>query len=146
MALKNPTASMPTYELYMQNDVNTKGCTQWYYFGVTAKGRGKVKLRIMNFVTFVLFSTSPPHSIKMEWKFSFLMMEYSGKELEPRLLILKIMKIKIHIHLISFMTFKSLKNKPSLLMATLIHMGNIWPIILTTFLHNQSFKSKYIFI
>jgi hypothetical protein len=90
----------------------------------------------MNFVTFVLFSTSPPHSIKREWKFSFRMMEYSGKELEPRLLILKIITIKIPIRLISFMTFKSLKKKPSLLMATLIHMDNIWPTILTTFLHS----------
>ena len=89
MALKNQAASMPTYEIYMQNDVNTKGCTQWYYFGVTARGRGKVKFRIMNFVIVVLFSTSLPHSTKKEWKFISPMMESNGKELEHQSLILK---------------------------------------------------------
>ncbi len=38
-----------TYELYMQNDINTKGCTQWFYFSAWAQRRVKVKFRIMNF-------------------------------------------------------------------------------------------------
>lgn len=33
----------------MQNDTNTKGCTQWFYFCVVASRRAKVKLRVMNF-------------------------------------------------------------------------------------------------
>lgn len=66
MALKNPTASIPTYDLYMQNDINTKGCTQWYYFSVTSRSRGKAKLRIINFVKFLLFSTNLPLCIKGE--------------------------------------------------------------------------------
>lgn len=34
MVVLDPRQLMPTYEVYMQNDVNTKGCTQWFYFGV----------------------------------------------------------------------------------------------------------------
>lgn len=33
----------------MQNDINTKGCTQWFYFSVWADRRIKVRLKIMNF-------------------------------------------------------------------------------------------------
>ena len=40
---------MLTYYLYMQNDVNTKGCTQWFYFSIKAQRRVKLKLKIMNF-------------------------------------------------------------------------------------------------
>ena len=56
MALKDQAGPFSTYELYMQNDVNTKGCTQWFYFKVTNYSRGKVRFRIMNFVFSVLFS------------------------------------------------------------------------------------------
>jgi len=49
---------LPTYELYMQNDINTKGCTQWYYFSVSNRSRGKAKLRLMNFVYLGPFSIS----------------------------------------------------------------------------------------
>lgn len=40
----------------MQNDINTKGCTQWYYFSVINRAKGKVKFRIMNFVRIVIYS------------------------------------------------------------------------------------------
>ncbi len=40
---------MTTYELFMQNDTNTKGCTQWFYFSTWAQKRLKFKIRIMNF-------------------------------------------------------------------------------------------------
>ena len=50
MAVHKPNELLPTYELYMQNDINTKGCTQWYYFSVANKARGKVKLKLKNFV------------------------------------------------------------------------------------------------
>lgn len=40
---------MPTYELYMQNDINTKGCTQWFYFSSWAQRRLKFKIKLMNF-------------------------------------------------------------------------------------------------
>ncbi len=33
----------------MQNDINTKGCTQWFYFSVWADRRIKIRLKIMNF-------------------------------------------------------------------------------------------------
>jgi hypothetical protein len=33
----------------MQNDINTKGCTQWFYFSIHAQKRVKIKLKIMNF-------------------------------------------------------------------------------------------------
>ena len=33
----------------MQNDINTKGCTQWFYFSVETEKRIKIKMRIMNF-------------------------------------------------------------------------------------------------
>lgn len=52
------------FELYMQNDVNTKGCTQWFYFSVVNRVKGKVVFRIMNFVIFVLCSTSRPPCIR----------------------------------------------------------------------------------
>lgn len=33
----------------MQNDINTKGCTQWFYFSIWADRRIKIRLKIMNF-------------------------------------------------------------------------------------------------
>lgn len=39
------------YNLFMQNDVNTEGHTQWFYFQVSnTKARSSVKFNIMNFV------------------------------------------------------------------------------------------------
>lgn len=35
-AFRNSAEILPTYELFMQNDINTKGCTQWFYFSVQA--------------------------------------------------------------------------------------------------------------
>lgn len=48
-ALKSPLEAILTYELYMQNDINTKGSTQWFYFSIWAQRRAKFKIRIMNF-------------------------------------------------------------------------------------------------
>ena len=44
-----------TYELYMQNDINTKGSTQWFYFSAIAERRVKAKFRLINFVTPLIF-------------------------------------------------------------------------------------------
>ena len=33
----------------MHNDINTKGCAQWFYFSVVAHKRTKIKIKIMNF-------------------------------------------------------------------------------------------------
>jgi hypothetical protein len=33
----------------MQNDINTKGCTQWFYFSIWAERRIKMRIKIMNF-------------------------------------------------------------------------------------------------
>lgn len=89
ISLRSSSVSLPTYELYMQNDVNTKGCTQWYYFSVVNSIRGKAKLRIMNFVNIRLLSINQLHFIKREWKSYVLMMVFSGKELALLLLIQK---------------------------------------------------------
>jgi cytosolic carboxypeptidase protein 2/3 len=59
MAVSDPRELIPTYELHMQNDINTKGCTQWYYFSVQNKNRGKVRFRIMNFVSLLLTQYKP---------------------------------------------------------------------------------------
>ena len=37
------------YELLMQNDINTKGHTQWFYFGVSIFTKKSVKFTILNF-------------------------------------------------------------------------------------------------
>jgi hypothetical protein len=37
----------------MQNDINTKGSTQWFYFKITNKMRMKAKFRILNFVILI---------------------------------------------------------------------------------------------
>lgn len=55
-AFKNPNAPMSTYELFMQNDINTKGCTQWFHFTVSSPIKGKIKFRLMNFVR-ILFNS-----------------------------------------------------------------------------------------
>jgi glutamate formiminotransferase len=34
----------------MQNDINTKGCTQWFYFSIENKKKIKIRLNILNFV------------------------------------------------------------------------------------------------
>lgn len=39
-----------TYELYMHNDINTKGSTQWFYFTAYAERRIKARFRLINFV------------------------------------------------------------------------------------------------
>lgn len=57
-----PGESIATYELVMQNDTNTKGCTQWFYFSLTAEKRVKIRLRVINFVLLPLLSTSQPPS------------------------------------------------------------------------------------
>ena len=41
---------MITYDLFMQNDINTKGSTQWYYFSAVVEHRLKAKFRLINFV------------------------------------------------------------------------------------------------
>jgi hypothetical protein len=54
--IKTEETDIPTYELYIQNDTNTKGCTQWFYFSTINRIRTKVKFRLMNFVFILLFS------------------------------------------------------------------------------------------
>ena len=40
------------YDLLMQNDINTEGYTQWFYFRVTnTKACSSVKFNILNFVS-----------------------------------------------------------------------------------------------
>ena len=34
MVMRGEECEIPTFDLYMQNDFNTKGCTQWFYFRV----------------------------------------------------------------------------------------------------------------
>ena len=36
------------YDLILQNDVNTAGYTQWFYFSIRNKDAKKVKIRIVN--------------------------------------------------------------------------------------------------
>ena len=64
MVILDPRQAMPTYEVYMQNDVNTKGCTQWFYFSVENKSKGKARFCLVNFVNFQLSSTNQPLYIK----------------------------------------------------------------------------------
>ncbi len=142
MALKNTTASIPTYDLYMQNDINTKGCTQWYYFSVTSRSRGKAKLRIINFVIFILFSISLLLYIKEVWRFCSPMMVLIGEG--QALLLLTPKLTKIHIHLTSFMIFNFLRKIHTLPMAILILITNIILIISTAFMPNRNSKSKMI--
>jgi hypothetical protein len=56
-----PLEALPTYELYMHNDTNTKGSTQWFYFSASAHKRTKAKFRIMNF-----YKTSSLYSYGMK--------------------------------------------------------------------------------
>jgi hypothetical protein len=66
MIVVDDRQAITTYEVYMQNDVNTKGCTQWFYFSVENKGKGKAKFCLMNFVLLWLFSTRKLLCIKEE--------------------------------------------------------------------------------
>lgn len=38
------------YDLFLQNDINSKGNTQWFYFAVEFKQEGAYKFNILNFV------------------------------------------------------------------------------------------------
>lgn len=59
MAIRNESHhELPTYDLFMQNDINTKGCTQWFFFRVGASRRGKARFRLNNFVRHGPCSTS----------------------------------------------------------------------------------------
>ena len=69
MIVLDPRQAMPTYEVYMQNDVNTRGCTQWFYFSVENKSKGKAKFCLTNFVLLYLFSTSQLLCTRGAWKF-----------------------------------------------------------------------------
>jgi hypothetical protein len=43
--------SIDTYDLILQNDINTKGHNQWFYFKITnTKKNQKIKLNIINLV------------------------------------------------------------------------------------------------
>jgi hypothetical protein len=43
--------TIETYDLILQNDVNTKGHNQWFYFKITnTKKNQKIKLNIVNLV------------------------------------------------------------------------------------------------
>ena len=143
MALKNTTASIPTYDLYMQNDINTKGCTQWYYFSVTSRSRGKAKLRIINFVIFILFSISLLLYIKEEWKFYSPMTVLIGKG--QALLLLTPKLTKIHILLTSFMIFNYPKKIHILPMDIPILIMSIICLLPTAFMLSPNFKSKQLF-
>lgn len=40
-----------TYDLILQNDINTRGNTQWFYFSVSGVAKGtKITLRLINHV------------------------------------------------------------------------------------------------
>ena len=49
---RDNSTTFPVYELFMQNDINTKGSTQWFNLKVSNKIRIKAKFRILNFVIF----------------------------------------------------------------------------------------------
>ena len=144
MAFKNPISSMPTYELYMMNDINTKGCTQWYYFSATSKSRGKAKIRLMNFVLLKLYSISLPLYIRKEWRFSYLMMVWIGKGREHRYYMVGQVLRSHNILWILFMISKSLGSKYSLLMDFRILTLFILLVISIPYLMNSSSKSKLI--
>ena len=99
---------LPTYELFMQNDINTKGSTQWFYFKVASKTRTKVRFKILNFVIFILyFSINPLLYFSRAWKYLYPMKVNNGKELEQRFLIVKTKCLQIlPMHLSLFMNFK----------------------------------------
>ena len=48
------------YDLILQNDLNTCGYTQWFYFVVRNSDKNRTcRFNIVNLVTCPLFSTSP---------------------------------------------------------------------------------------
>lgn len=50
-AFRRESNEIETYDLIMQNDVNTKGHNQWFYFKVTSmKKHNKIKFNIVNFI------------------------------------------------------------------------------------------------
>jgi hypothetical protein len=48
----------------MQNDTNTKGCTQWFYFSVMNHNKGKARFKIMNFVNNVIILVQASFSLR----------------------------------------------------------------------------------
>lgn len=60
-----------TYDLVLQNDINTRGFTQWFNFKVQNKRNNFVaKFNIVNLVHFMLFSTNLSHCTIEEWNLS----------------------------------------------------------------------------
>ena len=48
---RDEKSSIDSYDLILQNDVNTKGHNQWFYFKITStKKNQKIKLNIVNLV------------------------------------------------------------------------------------------------
>jgi hypothetical protein len=48
---KSDEGSLESYDLILQNDINTRGHNQWFYFKVTnTKKNQKVRLNIVNLV------------------------------------------------------------------------------------------------
>ena len=137
---------LPTYELYMQNDINTKGCTQWYYFSVINKTRGKAKLKIKNFVRIYLYSTNQLHCIRRGWKYFVLLTKYSGKELELQLVISKMTKVEILMLWNLYMNLMCQEEPLIFLMDTHTHIQGIWMHISKIFSVNQDFQSNNIVI
>ena len=51
------------YDLILQNDMNSKGNTQWFNFLVNFTEEGTYKFNIMNFVIFLLIMKTKSHSL-----------------------------------------------------------------------------------
>lgn len=49
-ARKNADSEAPEFDLILQNDTNTKGFSQWFYFAVRNNKTKKMKLNIVNFI------------------------------------------------------------------------------------------------
>lgn len=51
IAIKRPqdyAENVPEYDLVLQNDVNTRGHTQWFFFKVKSSMSGRVRLNLVN--------------------------------------------------------------------------------------------------
>ena len=49
-AYRNNSQDIETYDLILQNDINTKGHNQWFFFKlINTKKHNKIRLNIINF-------------------------------------------------------------------------------------------------